>query len=166
MGSLELKWGVMIGAANMVWLYLSYYLGMHESGLVMIQVMTLISVLISVIGYLLALRALAKKFPEIEYLEGIRSGAIIAGVVALFAAVAQVGYFKLVNPGFTDQMVELTRSYYLESGLSENEAGQFAEGAKKTFGMVSYMIQSALGAVIIGMISTAIMMLFLRRRAA
>jgi hypothetical protein len=32
--------------------------------------------------------------------------------------------------------------------------------------MVSYMIQSALGAVIIGMISTAIMMLFLRRRAA
>lgn len=150
----------------MVWLFLSYYLGMHDGGLVMIQWMTLFAVLISVIGYLLALRSLTRTFPEIQYLEGIRSGAIIAGVAAVIAALAQVIYFQWINPGRTDQMVELTRAYYLESGLSENDANQFAEGARKTFGMTSYIIQSALGAIIIGMMSTAIMMLFLRRRRA
>jgi len=150
----------------MVWLFLSYYLGMHDEGIVMLQLMTMIAVLISVIGFLMALRALTRKFPETEYLEGIRSGAIIAGISALFAALAQFIYFQWINPERTQQMVELIRAYYLESGLSENEANQFAEGAETTYGMVSYMIQGALGALLIGMISTAIMMLFLRRRAA
>lgn len=164
MGSLELRWGLMIGAANMVWLYLSYYLGMHDRGLGSIQIMGLISVIISVFGYLLALKALMKKFPETRFLEGIRSGAIIAGVVAIFAAVAQVGYFKIINPGWTDHMVALTRSFYLESGLSENEASEYAEGAKKTFGLASYMVQAALGALIIGMISTTVIMAIFRNR--
>jgi len=165
MGSLELKWGVIIGMVNMAWLYLSYYLGMHDSGLAMIQLMTLVSVLLSVIGYVLGLRAITRRFPETQYLEGLRSGAIIAGIVAVFAALSQVIYFKVINPGWTARMVELTRQYYLESGLPEAEAEQFAEGAKQTFGLGSYMIQSALGAIIIGMISTAVVMLFLRRKS-
>ncbi|MDF1823800.1 MAG: DUF4199 domain-containing protein [Verrucomicrobiales bacterium] len=163
MGSLELRWGLIIGAANLVWLYLSYYLGMHDRGLGSIQVMGLISVFISVLGYVFALRALMKKFPETQFLEGIRSGAMIAGVVAIFAALAQVGYFQIINPGWTDHMVALTRSFYLESGLSDNEASEYAEGARKTFGLTSYLVQAALGALIIGMISTTVIMAILRK---
>lgn len=154
----------MIGAANLVWLYLSYYLGMHDKGVGSIQVMGLISVFISVIGYLFALRALMKKFPETQFLEGLRSGAMIAGVVAVIAALAQLGYFLVINPGWTEHMVSLTREFYLESGLSENEASEYAEGARKTFGLTSYMIQAALGAIIIGMISTTVIMAILRNR--
>ncbi|MDF1656053.1 MAG: DUF4199 domain-containing protein [Verrucomicrobiales bacterium] len=166
MRSLELRWGLIIGSVNMGWLFLSYYLGMHDQGLGMIQVMTLVSVLLSVVGYLLGLRDITFRFPDTQYKEGLRSGAIIAGIVAVFAALSQVIYFKLINPGWTEQMVELTRNFYLESGLPETEAEQFAEGAKQTFGLTSYMIQSALGAIIIGMISTAIILMFLRKRRA
>ena len=164
MGSLELRWGIIIGLANLVWLYLSCFLGMHDQGLGMIQVMTLVSVLISVFGFLFALRALMRQVPETQYLEGVRAGAIIAGTVAVIAAVAQVGYFKVINPGWTDYMVEMTRAHYLESWLSENESAEFAEGARKTFGLPSYMLQSALGALLIGMMSTAIIMAFLTKR--
>lgn len=166
MGSLELRWGLIIGGANLIWLYLSFYLGMHSSGLKGIQIMSLVGVLLSVSGYLLALRTLTRRFPETDYRDGLRSGALIAGVAAVVAVLAQVGYFTLVNPGFTDEMVALTRAYYLEAGLPEQEATQIAEGARTTYGIGFHTFQAALGAVMIGMVSSAIMMIFLRGKEA
>ena len=153
MGAIELRWGLIIGGANLGWLYGSYYMGMQTSGLGMIQIMTLVSVVISIIGYVCALRAIVKAEPEITCLEGVKSGVL-----------AQVGYHKLVFPGFTKYMVGETEIFYRNNGLPAEQVIEMAEGAGKTFGLASYAMQSALGALIIGMITVTIVMAILRRR--
>mgnify|MGYP003633961006 CR=1 FL=1 len=164
MGAIELRWGLIIGGANLGWLYGSYYMGMQTSGLGMIQIMTLVSVVISIIGYVCALRAIVKAEPEITCLEGVKSGAIVVGVVTVVAVLAQVGYHKLVFPGFTKYMVGETEIFYRNNGLPAEQVIEMAEGAGKTFGLASYAMQSALGALIIGMITVTIVMAILRRR--
>ncbi len=163
MKSLELKWGVIIGLAGMLWLYVSYYIGMHES-LAAIQGVCLVSFLVSTAGFIFALRAIRKNEPEIEYLEGLKSGTIIAGITAVVAAISQVGYFKLINPGWTKFMVAETRSHFEKEGASKEAVELAVTGAWKTFALKSYLIQSMLCAVVIGIILSAIIMLFLRKR--
>jgi len=164
MGALELRWGLIIGAANLVWLYASYFLGMHTNGLAWIQVAGLSGVLISVVGYVLALRALVRERPEITYLEGLKSGVLVAGIVALIAVVAQVGYFVLINPDWTEYMVEETRRHYQGTGATREEIDSWAEDARTTFSLGSYATQAALGSLVVGIVSCAIIMAFVRRR--
>ena len=166
MRSPELRWGLIIGLVNLAWLYGTYYAGLHTRGMVGIQVLTIGSFLLSIVGYVFALREVVRREPETSYLEGIRSGAVIAGIVAVIAVIAQFGYFKLVNPGWTDYMVEQTREHFAAQGLPADQVEEIAEQSRKTFGLASYMIQSALGAIFLGMLSSAIILIFLRRKRA
>jgi hypothetical protein len=162
--SRELRWGLIIGLANLVWLYGSFYLGMHSRGVAWIQVMGIVSILISVAGYVLAHREIIRAEPETTFIEGLKSGAIIAGVVAVCAVIVQVGYFKIVNPGWTDYMVEESRRHFEELGVPADKVPEYLENSRKTFSLGSYAIQASVGAFVIGMISSAITLLFLVRR--
>ncbi len=164
MGSLELRWGVIIGLVNLVWLYLSFYLGMHTHGLTWIQVMGLVSVILSFIGYVLGLRAISRKYPEMTFSEGLKSGVRIAGVVAVFAMIAQFGYFYLVHPDWTDYMVEETGKYYSAQGVTGADLEEYKLGAKTTFGLRSYLIQSVIGALFVGVITSLITVAILQRK--
>ncbi len=161
-GRIELRWGLIIGAANLIWLYGSYYLGMHTSGLAMIQMVMLASLLFPVVGYVPAMRSIARVVPDMSFIEGIRSGAIIVGIVAVFAVISQLGYHKFIFPEFTEYMAGEIGKYYQDQGLTEVE-----DGARQTFGLRSCLIQSALGAMMVGMITITVFMgvFCLRRRA-
>ena len=52
-----LKWGLFIGLANLLWLYLAYYLGLHTSGLMVFQVFMAGWFMVTLTGFILALRA-------------------------------------------------------------------------------------------------------------
>lgn len=165
MGKLELKWGIGIGLANLLWLYLSFFLGLHTNGLLLVQLMALIGFLISVIGYVLALRRVHRAYPEGTFLEGVASGIRMSGMVALFAALAQLGYFFLIHPEWTDLMVDETSAYYEAQGVSGQDLEEYREGARTTFGLRSYLLQSVLGALFLGVLTTLITMAVLKRKA-
>lgn len=163
MKSLELRWGLIIGAANLLWLYGSYFAGLHTNGLAAIQVMSLVSLLITFVGYLLALRAVQNAQPEITWKEGVKSGAMIAGIVAAIAVLTQVGYFTLIHPEWPDYMAEETRKFYEAQNVPEDQIGPLVEGSRKAFGLRSYTLQAGVGAIVFGMIFSMIIMAFLRR---
>ena len=156
MKSFEWKWGLYIGAAGFAWLVLSWALGMHERGVGMIQVMVGCSFLITLIGYFLAMRALLRLEPETGFLEGLRSGALIAVVAALIAVAGQYAYFQWINPGWTDYMVGETRKHFAALGLEGANLEETAEGAKTTFGFASYATQAGFGALVQGVIFSAL----------
>ncbi|MAS92492.1 MAG: hypothetical protein CMO55_04780 [Verrucomicrobiales bacterium] len=165
MKSLELKWGLIIGAANMVWLFGSYYLGMHTNGIGMIQILMFVSMVITLFGYVMALRELVLKQPDTTYIEGLKKGVVIAGVAAAFAVFTQLIYHKLVFPGFTEYMVGETRKFYESQNVPAETLEVLIEGARNSFGLRSYMIQSGAGAFFTGCIFSAIIMAFIRRMA-
>ena len=163
MKSLELKWGIIIGLANLIWLYGSYYLGMHET-MGGIQIMVVSGFFITVAGFILGLRAVKKNEPEINYLEGLKSGVVMAGVTAVIAPLSQIGYFKWINPGWTKHMMELTREYYSEKGYGNDIVEIAVKDAEVKFALKNYLLQSTLGAIVIGCILSAMIMMFLWKR--
>lgn len=164
MKSLELKWGIIIGLAGMVWQYGSYYTGMHSNGLAVIQVTGLLGFGITLVGTILGLREVKKQDPELEYLEGVKSGAIMAGIAAIIGVISQIGYFKLINPGWTKYIVGQIQLLYQERGCPEAIIEEIVTQALKDFSLQGNIIQSVLGTVVMGIIFTAVIMLFLRKR--
>ena len=159
-GKIELTWGALIGAANLAWLYASYYLGMRDNGLPLIQVTVLVGGIITIIGYILALRAVHKAVPEASFVESMRSGAVICGLATVIVVLAQIGYLKLIDPGYTDYVVGEIGKYYEGAGLSADEMTQIEEGARKTYGFTSCLLHAGLGAFFTGIISTFIIVAF------
>lgn len=164
MGKLELRWGAIIGGASLVWLYLSYYLGMHTNGLMWIQVMSVVGMFIFIVGFVFALRAIHAAYPEMTYREGLLSGVRVAGVVAVFALITQLGYFYVVHPGWTDYMVAETEARYRAMGLEGEDLESMIEAARTSFGLRSYLLQSSLSALFFGTITSAIAVAIIRRQ--
>ena len=153
-GKIELKWGALIGLANLAWLYLSYYLGFGDNGLAMIRMTVLVGFILSVAGYVFGLREVHRSVPESTFIESVRSGAIIGGIATVIAVLAQFGYLKWIDPGYTEYVAGETGKHFEKSGLSEEEVAQVVEGARKTYGFTNCLLQAGLGAFITGILST------------
>tara|TARA_B100000925_G_scaffold174430_1_gene131450 strand:- start:16893 stop:17396 length:504 start_codon:yes stop_codon:yes gene_type:complete len=153
-GKIELKWGAFIGGANLAWLYAAFYLGMRDNGLGLIQLSALIGAVISVIGYFLALRAVHRAAPEATSIENMRSGVVICGITTSIAVLAQVGYLRLIHPEYTNYIVDEIARHYESSGQSKEVVAEIVEGAQKTYGFHSCLLQAGLGAFLMGIIST------------
>ncbi len=155
-GKIELKWGALIGLANLAWLYASYYLGMRDSGLGLIQLTVLIGFLLSVVGYIFGLRAVFRAAPEISFVEGMRSGAVMCGLVTVIAVLAQLGYLKWVHPEFPAYIANEFVVLYKDAGASEAELEQVRQGNEKTYGLGNFLLQAGLLAFLTGVISSFI----------
>lgn len=149
----------------MVWLVLSWLIGMHGNGLGLIQVMFVVSFFLSLVGYVFAFRAILLAEPETSFVEGIRSGAIIAGLSAILAILGQVLYFTLLNPAWTDYLVGLTRQHYEAMGINAAQLEPLLSQARAAYGFQNYVVQSGLGALLLGMIFSAVLMGAFRWRA-
>lgn len=164
--NLIVRWGCIIGITNLAWLYLSYYLGLHTNGLALFQIVPIGWLLITLVGFFLALRRFKQQSPHFTYWDGLRNGLLVALITALIAVVMQVGYHTLVFPGWPEYMVEQTRAYFSASGLSGTALEAKIDEARQTFTLSSYAMQSALSALFGGGIISAIMMIFLQRKTA
>lgn len=99
----HIKFGLATAAALML-LTLVFYLGRMEAG----RIQPLIGILVIMAGVMISCFAFKKTFPETPFNEiffnGFRTTAIIAVMMAVFAAV-----FILAFPGFKDQAIDLFR---------------------------------------------------------
>jgi Protein of unknown function (DUF4199) len=156
MKAFEWKWGGIIGAAGILWLVASWALGFHERGIGMIQVTAALSIVVALVGYFFAMRDLRRREAETSLIEAVRRGALIAVIAAVLAVLGQAIYFKVINPGWTDYMVEQSRLFYADQGVDEKGLAEIAESAKATFGLASYATQAGVGALLQGVLFSAL----------
>ena len=161
-----LRWGLLIGLVNLVWLYASFYMGMHTRGLAALQMVVVVSAILNVMGYVFALGMETKRVGPMPYWKGVRLGAGISVVCALVAAAAQVGYFTVINPGWTEFMVSETRKHFEKQDLKPAVVEALAEKAGESFSLQTYLIQSVASALIIWIVLSLIIMLILRVKKA
>jgi hypothetical protein len=160
------KWGLLIGLANMAWLYLAYFLGLHTNGIAIFQAFMLGWLALTITGFTLALREVKKLAPGMRYGAGLRAGALAAVVSAAVAVVAQIGYFKVVHPAWPDVMVGQARAHFESRGFSPQQVEDEVAKARRSFTLRSYATASAVTAVVTGVAASAVILLFLRRRPA
>lgn len=159
-----LTWGLLIGLANLLWLYLAYYFGLHTSGIMVFQLYMLGWLGLSLAGYIFALRVVKELDPALTYGRGLGAGTTAAVISALVAVVAQAGYYKVIHPAWPDYMVQQTREHFTAENMAPEKIEQMVTQARETFTMGNYMLMSALTALLTGIVLSAIILFFMRRR--
>jgi len=89
------------------------------------------------------------------WLQGFKTGMIMAVIVAILSPVVQLMISKVISPDYFQNAI----AHAVESGNSTLEA------ASAYFNLNNYLMQGAIGAIFMGAITAAIVALFVKKSA-
>lgn len=155
---IEIKWALIFIGAMLLWMVLERAVGLHDEHIDKQQYLTTLFAIPAILIYVLALKDKRKNYYEGEmtYGQGFLSGLVITVIVALFSAPAQWIISTLITPNYFNNVIE----YSVETGYYETR-----EAAKANFNLSNYMLQSVIGALIMGVLTSAVVAIFTRRKA-
>ncbi|WP_116108140.1 DUF4199 domain-containing protein [Lewinella sp. IMCC34191] len=152
---IEIKWGVVFTLMMLAWVLLERLVGLHDQHVDRHAIYTNFVAIPSVLIYCLALRDKREYFygGTMTYKQGFITGAIVTAVVVLLSPLAQYITHTIISPDYFSNVA----AYAVRSGATTQ-----AE-AEAYFRLDNYLIQSAVGALIMGLLTTAIVALFFRK---
>ncbi|MFT5468998.1 MAG: hypothetical protein ACI8UO_004112 [Verrucomicrobiales bacterium] len=158
-----LKCGLILGLANLAWLYVAYWIGLRTNGILVIQIYTAIWLIMNIAGVIIGLLKVRRVSKKWSYAHGLGSGLLIGVASAVLAAFAQVGYWELIHPEWPAVMAEQIREIYEMDDLPEAEIEASVEKAAAGFTMANFIRGSIMEALMITLIVGSIAMIFIQR---
>ena len=160
MFKIALKYGVLIVVFIFIWVSLEYFVGLHTDYIQYHPIATLLSLIIPLVLLYYAMRESQKKFEgNFNYIESFKTGVIVTFVVAILSPLTQWLFHAVVFPGYFDSMRAYTEAHALAQGIDPVVAREEAVGE---FNMASYLMRTFLGALVAGVVMSAILALFVR----
>lgn len=159
----EWKYGLIVGAASLVWLLVSYFAGMRSSGLGGIQIATLVGNLVCIGGIVWAVGSVKKRIPEATFRELVKSGLVAAGVAAVVVSLGHLVYFLLIDPDFASRVAGYYRPMFEGMKMPEEQIEELLTRVRRDFGWKIGTLQAGLGTIVLGSIATVVVAAFLRR---
>jgi hypothetical protein len=154
----EIKWGLIFCAAALGWMVFEKAMGWHGPKIEQHPYMTNIFAVVAITVYVFALREKRQQLGgQMTWKQGFMSGLIISIVVALFSPLTQWITHALISPAYFPNAI----AYSVDVGYYDSP-----EAAAEYFNLQSYMMQGGIGAIIMGVVTSAIVALFLRRNSA
>jgi len=152
----EIKWGVIFTIFMLLWMLMEKLLGFHGERIEQHMIITNFVAIPAIIIYVLALLDKRKRDlnGKMTYVQGLISGIIISIVVAVLSPLMQYITNTFISPDFFNNMIV----YTVENDIMTEQA------AKDYFNLESYIIQSTIGAPIMGILTTAIVAIFVRKK--
>ncbi len=162
---IDVKYGLYIGILNFVWLLLEYISGLHGKYIEYHSIVTWFWIVIPIVGYILMYRKLKSLDPDgyLKFSTTIKSGLVAAGITAIIAIPSQTLYFFVINPGWTDFMVEQARLKIMATTSDPGEIESAVLAAKSYFSYVSYLIQNVAGSLFIGFALSIFIGVFMKK---
>lgn len=153
--AIEIKWGIIFFAISILWLILEKIFGFHDEYIHLHPYITNIFFIPAILMYVMALREKRSKDfnGEMTWMQGFISGIVISLVVAILSAPGQILVHEYLTPDYFANAIKGS----VELGYYETEAE-----AAKNFNLNNYMIQSSVGALIMGVLTGAIVSIFLK----
>ena len=152
----EIKWGIILTVVSIIWAYFEKLWGWHDEEVSMHLFYGMLFAIPCFVIYFFALRE--KRDGDFDgvmnWKQLVVSGAIMGAVVAAFSPLSQYLIYTYISPDYFKNAIE--------SGM---ERGMTKEGAEAYFNLVSYIQQSALSAIPFGLVTAAILGMFLKRKA-
>lgn len=154
--TIEIKWALIFISMMLLWMVMERMIGLHDTRIELHPVITNFVAIPAILIYILALTDKRKNFygGVMTYKQGFISGLFITGIVALFTPLSQYLTLTVITPHFFENMIEYS--------VSHNHATR--EEAETYFNMKNYMIQSTIFAPVMGIVTTAIVALFARKK--
>lgn len=153
---IEIKWALIFIAAILLWMGLERVFGLHDEHIAMHQYLTNLFAIPAIVIYVLALRDKRNNFygSRMSCKQGVISGLLITLIVAVLSPVTQWIISTIITPSYFSNAID----YAVSSGQIETR-----EAAEAHFNLSSYIIQSAIGALIMGAVTTAVAAIFMRK---
>ena len=154
----EIKWGLLFSLMTLFWVFAERMMGWHQE---LISVHAMYTNFVAIPAIAMYVAALIDKRNRdyggvMSYKQGLFSGIIISVVVMVLSPLVQVIGFTFVTPHYFENAI----AFEVESGNMKQEA------AEAYFNLPSYMIQGLIGAPMMGLLTSAIVALFVQKKAA
>jgi len=152
----ELKWGLIFIAVLLLWMLFEKFMGWHGENIESHATMTNFFALIAVVVYVIAFLDKRKNDYDgyMNWTQGFMTGFYITVVVAVLSPLAQWIIHGLISPEYFENIID----YSVQTGkMSRSEAEGY-------FNLNSYMIQGSLGALMMGVVTSAIVAAFTMKK--
>ena len=154
---IEIKWALIFVIMSLLWMWLEKLSGLHSTHIDKHMYLTNLFAIPAILVYVLALREKKQKYYQgrMTYVQGLVSGLIITAVVTLFSPLTQWITSTIITPEYFPNVIEHSVATGYHSSREEAEA---------YFSLENYMKQSVIGALVMGVITSAIVALFVRSK--
>ena len=151
---LELKWGVIFAAMQLLWITLEFVVGLHDKYISWHPIISNFIAIPSIIIMVLAIRKKRSVLDgRITFGKAFLCGLGVSIVVAVLSLLVQTIFFRLINPNFFANMIK----YAIENGKST------LEQAQAFFNVNNYLLQGAIGSIVIGAITSLIIAAIIKK---
>jgi hypothetical protein len=154
--STEIKWGVIFTLMSVLWLTLKKLAGLHDQHIAYHPIFTNFIAIPAIAIYVFALREKrAKDYKgSMTYMQGFISGVLVTLVVTVLVPLYMWFVFAYITPTFFANAIKLSveLKYFTQTQ------------AEEYFNLKNYLIQGLTGAPIMGIITTAIVAIFVKNK--
>jgi len=154
--SIEIKWGIIFTVISLLWMFLEKGLGWHDENIAQYAIYTNLFAIVAIALYVVGLLDKRKNFyhGKMTWSQGFISGIVISVVVAILSPLGQYITHEFITPDFFPNVI----AYTVESGAMTREA------AEEYFNLTSYIIQSFFFALVVGVVTSAIVAYFVKTK--
>lgn len=154
---IEIKWAILFSIMGLVWMLLEKLSGLHSTYIDYHLYLTNLFAIPAIWVMVLALKEKKKVFynGNITYLQGLLSGIVLSIIIALISPLTQWITTYIITPEYFPNVIKRS----VEIGYYKTTAE-----AEANFNYSYYAIQGAIAAFVMGLVTTAIAMIFLRTK--
>jgi len=154
--AIEIKWAILFIVISLVWMMGERVAGLHDENIQYHHIVTNFFAIVAIAVYVVALLDKRKNSygGKMSWKQGFFSGLYITAGVTILTPLSQYITNAIITPHYFENMI----SYSVEMGKLSQEA------AEAYFNMKSYIIQSSLFAPAMGILTSAIVALFTKKK--
>lgn len=154
---IEIKWAIIFSVIALLWMVLEKITGLHDQYIDYHLYLTNLFAIPAIIVMVMALKDKKKNFygRQITYKQGLISGIILSIFIALLSPLTQWVTTFVITPEYFPNVIKRS----VELGYFKTTAE-----AEANFNYSNYAIQGMIGSLVMGILTTAIAMIFIRTK--
>ncbi len=153
----EIKWAVIFSIMTLLWMFLEKLIGLHSTHIDKHMYLTNLYAIPAILIYVLALKDKKKNIygGKLTYKKGLISGIILTLIITIITPLTQWITSYIITPEYFHNVIK----YSLETGYYNS-----LEEAEAFFNYKNYAIQGFIWALALGLVTTLLVMIFLRSK--
>ncbi len=154
---IEIKWAIIFSVMGLLWMVLEKVSGLHGEYIDYHLYLTNLFAIPAIIVMVMALKAKKNNFyhGQMTYKQGLISGIILSVFIAAISPLTQWITSYVITPEYFPNVIKRSVELGYYSTTAEAEA---------QFNYPNYAIQGVVGALVMGVLTTAIAMIFIRTK--
>lgn len=154
--AIEIKWAIIFSLVMLLWMVMEKLLGWHDVHIDKQYIYTNFFAVPAIIVFVFALLDKRKKFyhGKMTWLDGFLAGLGISIVITILSPLMQYITSTVITPDYFKNVTD----YVVKIGKMTQEE------AEAYFNLSNYMMQSALGGLLMGVITSAVVAFFVKKK--